>query len=304
MDNLLKYRVKAIVFALTKGGIPLHIIEEFYPFFIIGSGRCGTTLLRRILSANEGIYIPPENWSLGGLINKFKTYGLYEDWNTIVDIAIVTFCNDTQGWFEKIPTDLAKKLKNCPVKKRSLSFLINSMYHYHAGLLNVNCNRWGDKTPLNVNNLQPILQVFPNAKFIHLVRDGVDVVNSYKNRDGNGILKPAIRWLSAIEAVERFSKKYPDKILEIRYENLAKKPEVEAATICNFLSIPFDKNIFNIQKSSVTEDLEKYSHYKNALKPVFDKHIGKGRRELDQIELDKLAVKINPMLNKLGYETI
>src|SRR5204862_6929888 len=42
-------------------GRPYHGVQRCRPFFILGSGRCGTTLLRAMLEAHPDVHIPPEN---------------------------------------------------------------------------------------------------------------------------------------------------------------------------------------------------------------------------------------------------
>lgn len=304
MQKTLRSRIKAIIFALTKKGIPLHRNEDYNPFFIVGSGRCGTTLLRRILSANEDVYIPPENWALGRSIGSFKNHSWYDSWRTITEMTVAFHCYSTQGWFEKFPSNFVEEALQCEENKQSLSWLINQLYRYQAYENNVKCKRWGDKTPLNVNSMELILQVFPKAKFVHMLRDGVDVVNSYKNRDKNGVLGPAQRWVSAIQFVEKFKKKYPKKIIEIKYEDLVQEKEIEAKKVCSFLDITFDKNLLLVEKSNVTDDLKKHNHYRNALKPVTDNYIGRGRQDLTRDELDKIGNVMNSKLIELGYKSV
>jgi hypothetical protein len=52
---------------LAKPFLPIHRNEDIAPFFVVGPGRCGTKLLRRLLQASPAVHIPPEDWSMGGL---------------------------------------------------------------------------------------------------------------------------------------------------------------------------------------------------------------------------------------------
>src|SRR4051794_12157542 len=45
------------------------------PFFIIGAGRSGTTLLRLILTGHSRLQIPPETWFLEELVTRFPVVG-------------------------------------------------------------------------------------------------------------------------------------------------------------------------------------------------------------------------------------
>jgi len=302
----LLFRIRAILYSLFNGGIPFHRNEEVKPFFITGSGRCGTTLLRRILNANQEIHIPPENWALSTVIYKFRRLRFHMNWDTLVDLVAATHCQDTQGWFDIFPSDFVDNMRNLPEADQSLNRLIDQLYTYHATTVNKSCTRWGDKTPLNVNQMELILQVFPDAKFIHMVRDGVDVIYSWSNHQlyKNDIIGPAKRWKRAITSAKKFKGKYPDKIIDVRYEEMVRVPPQTVKKVCRYLGIPFDPDILEVEGNRLSSDLDKQDHYKNVLAPITDEHIGKGRRELKQKDKNFLKQEINSELVKLGYEPL
>jgi len=289
--------------AFLKKGIPWHLNEKESPFFIIGSGRCGTTLLRRVLTSVEGIHIPPENWALHDLCWRFEKYRMLEDWDTSVDIAAIAHFESTQGWFKEIPEQFIRIAKKCPKKDQSIYWLLDSLYRYHSKLKDIQCTRWGDKTPLNVNLLPYLIDIFPDAKFIHLLRDGVDVVHSWKKQGhyGDDVIKPAQRWYKSVTTANNFIEKYPDKFLQIRYENLVQNPQIVTEEVCNYLSISLPDNILKVEQSSVTDDLKKHEHYKNALKPITNDFVGKGRRLLSKEEKVKIKPIINDLLKEYEY---
>ncbi len=72
-------------------GYPLRGEERFRPFFIIGVGRSGNTLFRRILTAHSELHIPPETFVLGECIRKFKRYGRWLDWPDAVSLIMGLF---------------------------------------------------------------------------------------------------------------------------------------------------------------------------------------------------------------------
>jgi len=83
----LKKALKNILFKLKLskpfGGYPLHKDEKISPFFIIGSGRCGTTLMRRILITHPDICIPPETFVLSQWISLYQRYN-NTNWKDLV----------------------------------------------------------------------------------------------------------------------------------------------------------------------------------------------------------------------------
>ena len=60
------------------------------PFFIIGSGRSGNTLLRRILQASPELHIPPESYVLGPVIKAFRRHRKAR-WNDLVTLVAGAF---------------------------------------------------------------------------------------------------------------------------------------------------------------------------------------------------------------------
>ena len=306
VKNSFLFRGRGIYYSLFKKGIPFHLNEKVEPFFIVGSGRCGTTLLRRILNNKNGTYIPPENWALSKIIFKFRRLRIHMNWDTLVDLTVAAHYQDTQEWFDSFPSDFVREIRKFPKTDQSLSQLINQLYIYHAKALDKNCVRWGDKTPLNINYMELILQVFPKAKFIHMVRDGVDVVYSWSKHPlyENDLIQPAKRWCSAITSAKKFKQKYRNRILEIRYEDLVRTPDDVLAKVSSFLDIPFNLERLKVQNAKIPQDIAKHDHYKNVLKPITDDHVGKGRRNLNSNDKVKLEQIMNPYLKELGYEPL
>lgn len=202
-------------------GYPLHLNEQIHPFFIIGSGRSGNTLLRRILYNHSTLHIPPETYVLGNGI-KFFSVNRKLLWRELVFSTLAQFEYYPEfETFEISLRPLAWKLIHLPPDKRSLAFILDAFYRYHAEQHKIVCQRWGDKTPINTFALDRIYSVFPEAQFIHIIRDGCDVVASYrKARIYTNILEAANRWVSAITVAQNFIKSHPENCLEIRYEEL------------------------------------------------------------------------------------
>jgi len=303
----LRSRLRGIYYALTKKAIPLHRGEQSRPFFIVGSGRCGTTLLRRILQASDEIHIPPENWSLAYSIHHFDQNRWYLGWEQLVDIVVSAHAHRSYDWFEDPPTSLIKEVCAWSKEKRSLYRLVDRIYRYHGEVNDASFDRWGDKTPLNVKHMESMLGVFIDCRFIHLIRDGLDVVYSYKTRfdySGN-ISEPALRWRSAVTNAREFESEYPDLILEIRYEDLVRNPEREVRRICNFIEVEYRREILNDKKPiEKAVKIDNKPHYKNVKNEISTESIEKGRRKMDTQNKKKVASFIQDKMVEVGYRPI
>lgn len=285
---------------------PLRGQEDIRPFFIIGSGRSGNTLLRRVLQAHSELHIPPENHALGAAITVYRrNRGL--PWPHLVDLVLGTF-QFSHGFdaFELELRPLAEQLHEAPDDKRDLAHLLDAFYRFHAEAHEQRCVHWGDKTPLNTFNAFKIASVFPGVRFIHMVRDGVDVVESYVRA---GLISShedaARRWSSSVQTARQVQRRYAQQFFEIRYEELVREPERVVRGVCDFLSIAFEPAMLSqTTHASSMGDVVRYTHHARALLPISADSIGEGRRKLDRRTLRALSHVIGPQLEDLGYDPV
>jgi hypothetical protein len=300
-------RLRGIYYALTKKAIPLHRGEQSQPFFIVGSGRCGTTLLRRVLQASEEIHIPPENWSLAYSIRHFDHNRWYLGWVQLADIVVSAHAHRSTRWFDEPPAKLVEELERWPESKKSLYQLIDRIYRYHGEIVNAKFSRWGDKTPLNIRHMRQIISVFNDAKFINMIRDGVDVAHSWSKLDkyAGDVVRPGRRWKNAVNSGREFARDHPESILNVRYERLVSEPRETTQEVCNFIGIKYEKNMLLSEKHYDNLRVAKeIPHYKNVFDSISTKSIKKGRKKMSIKNKKKLKNIINKDLEEMGYEKI
>ncbi len=283
---------------------PLHRGEPYRPFFIVGSGRSGNTLLRRLLQASPEIHIPPETYVLGKVIRSFRRYRLVMRWEHLVHLTLSMFEFYPEfDTFEISLRPLAQRLLNTPPGSRSLALILDSFYRFHGEETGKKFSVWGDKTPNNSYALDRIFSTFPKAQFIHILRDGADVVPSLiKAGIRVDLPSAAKRWQTSVAAVQQFIKKHPENCHELRYENLVQSPQKTMAPLFEFLKLPFDPALIDSQAPANTmRDLTKYSHLSNVMDPISTDSIGKGRKELSSEQKQVLQEMLGADLKRLGY---
>lgn len=263
---------------------PIYLNNSISPFFIIGSGRSGNTLLRRLLNNHTQLFIPPETFVLGSVINTFQIFRGAR-WEEIVTLVYDKF--EMHPEFETFGIDSLKELKKemiqLPEKKKSLDNLLNSFYLFYAKQHGINKEKWGDKTPLNVFSLKKIEKVFPNGKYIHIIRNPYDSIYSYVNaKIYDNYQDAALRWVNAVKLSKRFGEDR-NEYLEIFYEDLVSKPEREIKKICSFLNIVFEEKMFSENKEFLG-DINLRPHHANVLKSINTNSIGKGLKKLSNQE--------------------
>ena len=283
--------------------IPLNENPNLYnPFFIIGSGRSGNTLIRAVLNNNSKISIPPESFVLSSIIKKHYIYS-FLNWDEYSSLIL--------GEFQKIPKEfpwnldynqIKMDLLNLKKEERSLAKIIDFIYTSHSNKTFPDFQVWGDKTPLNTLNLFWINKLFPNAKYINLIRDGRDVVNSYlKYGRYNNINEACRRWILSIKNVEKF-KKINSNILNIKYEDFVTNPERKSIEICNFLGISYEDKMLEYHKNLNLMGDTLLSHHRNLKNPINQNSIGKWKNELSFREQAVVENLLYHYLKKYNYE--
>jgi hypothetical protein len=103
---------------------------------------------------------------------------------------------------------------------------------------------WGDKTPAYMLSITRIGRALPEARFIHLIRDGRDVALSQTARAINEQPPPpaqAARWVKRItKSREQADKLGDERYIETRYEDLVRDPEPALRRICEFAELDWD----------------------------------------------------------------
>jgi protein-tyrosine sulfotransferase len=283
---------------------PVHKNEPYNPFFIVGSGRSGNTLLRRILASHGSYHIPPETYVLGAVITRYWQVS-HMDWDDIVPFmySFFQFHEEFETFEVKNLSELVRTVRRAEQNQRSLAFIINAFYEWHARQHGIAFKRWGDKTPLNVYALKRLHKVFPNAQFIHIVRDGGDVVASYLEA---GIYQSAEeaawRWRTAVSLCRQFGQANPGSYLEVRYEDLVTEPRETVGRICAFLGTPFDERMLELSEDTARlGDVPRREHHSEVLKPISADRIGKGRKALSEEQKRLVSAIIAKQLAELGY---
>lgn len=276
---------------------PLGTTRGTNPFFIIGSGRSGTTLLRRILSAHPDLVIPPENSKLSSLAGVNRRFG-GAPWEDFVNIVYAKF--EYQKDFDTFEISdlygLVEKAISWKKNERTVGNLVDEFYKHYLSRHKKAAKRWGDKTPLNTLYLRDIHKMYPNAQYIHMVRDPYDVVLSYVRTGlSPNILHAAKRWAVSVGEARRFGERYKKQFLEISYENLVRSPHDITLKVCGFLEIDYVAGMEGVLSNNLG-DVQKYEHHSNVMKPISDEHLGKGKQSMtdEEIEIVKSVVSSIP----------
>ena len=202
------------------------------PFFVVGSARSGTTLLRVILNAHSQVAVPPES----RFITELWTGTSEVDRDEFV--ARLSAHRQFQGW-DLEPAAVLSRLPDRQVVPYPDA--IEAAYAAYARARNK--SRWGDKTPRYVMSIPFLAELFPAARFIHLVRDGRNVALSYAKVPfgPKTVPKAAAVWSQRVTAGVRDGRPLGDgRYMELRYEDLVADPEEQTRKLCQFIDLAFE----------------------------------------------------------------
>ena len=273
------------------------------PFFIVGCPRSGTTLLQLLVATHPNIAIPPESHIFDRFSKYFDNYGELEEYPNL-KLLVKDLLEDyhIRDWELGVTVgDFCAQLQEKSIK--GVISLLMGMYTRKEGKV-----RWGDKTPQHTLYLNEIKNVFPEAKFIHLIRDGRDVaVSSSKIFVGPpSIYGIAQEWRKYVFLFEQFKETLnPGSYIEIKYEKMVRNTQSELNRIFEFLEeepIHIGTEVPN--SSAKVFYLQADAHMFSLKKPISDKKIGSFKKVFNDRQIEIFESIAGDALNLYGYQML
>ncbi len=205
---------------------------------IVGAPRSGTTLLRFMLDAHPDMAIPPETGFLA-LAEPATRPKLEYPYGFVA--AVMNYPPGSPNWpdfgISAEELDTAIRL----IEPFDLADAFRAFYRLYAARMNK--PRWGDKTPVYVRHIETLRGLLPEARFIHIVRDGRDACLSWSKtwfRPSDDFATTVRQWREWVLAGRRQGEK-TNSYLEIRYEDLVANPVEVLKSVCRFIALEFDE---------------------------------------------------------------
>ena len=273
------------------------------PFFIVGVHRSGTTLLRYMLSSSPRIYIPPESDFLPRFFLKSPQTALDEkEVEKILGIIFgrYRFVKEWEGMRPDPKSFYAQMELKTPAG------FLEHLYRQYAR--QKGAFRWGDKTPIYSSYIDLIHQIFPKAKFIHIIRDGRDVALSMLDKWGEkelhvDIYFAARNWVRRIQEAQASGKELGSTLYhELSYESLVDSPEQNLREICDFLEEPFVEEMVSHHRQA-RDEIERGSFHDSVRQPANKSRIGRWQNEMSSADLRLFEGVAGPLLKELDYGT-
>ena len=211
------------------------------PFFVVGSGRSGTTLLQSILNGHSRLYIPPETHFIEALAAGLPL----SDPLTAEQVQDAVDRITTHWRWSANKIDSSELLAEAVALDRPrMADILNIIYQQH--LRRTGKPRWGDKTPRYIRYVPQILAIYPDARFIHLIRDGRDVAISMANVNWGPSYDRDFAWARAVRlGIDYRNAPFAQRILEVRYEDMVHDLEATVRRACAFIGEEFEPSMLD-----------------------------------------------------------
>jgi hypothetical protein len=159
---------------------------------------------------------------------------------------------------------------------------------------------WGDKSPYTLLDIPLVTHLLPNARFIHVIRDGRAVAVSHRDRQYSYLKLGINTWKYMLVKGRIYgnilgSRRYT----EVIFEELVSSPQREMQEVCRFLGVDYEEQMLDLGRSEATSGTKAY------VKPEFDKEkIAGWRAKLSSNEIRELEQIAGDLLQALGYDLL
>ena len=264
------------------------------PFaFFVGTNGSGTTLHRAIFDSHPDLAIPGEARFVAKLADGNREKG-YDNERFLKDLGK----DDRFENWGLDAGDMEMALNDPPVGDYPEA--VRRLYRLYAEQRGK--ARYGDKTQSNIHHLPLLADLFPEAKFVHAVRDGRDVALAHT--DGTKIEQVAVSWKRRVTAGREAGESLgPDRYIESRFEELIEDTEGSVRRLCDFLDLPFDPQMLTYYERA--GDIVSTTAVPDRHKDIFlppTKGLRDWRHELSDDQVARFEALAGPLLTRLGYE--
>jgi hypothetical protein len=267
------------------------------PLIVLGVSRSGTTLLRVVLDRSTGIAIPDESFFVPLLARR---HGRTIDADRFLDdIARIP---TIRAWGVRVD-DVRPRIRAGMATGDAIAAIFEAYAERHGK------PRWGDKTPMYMRHLPLLERLFPEAQYVHLVRDGRDAALSFLEMPEGTFTRTwahpttpaqfACLWRKEVSAARALGGRAGDaRYHEVRYEDLVGNPDRTVAAICRFAAIPFEPEMLAY---AGTVDVSDKPHQLRLRRPPTP-GVRSWREDMSAPDVPAFETVAGDLLAELGYE--
>jgi hypothetical protein len=274
---------------------------NYRPIFIAGCDRSGTTLLGDLLGKSRWSITTPESQFIHDLL---------------IQIGLGSFRSPeaAAAWllehFRYVAWDMPLTLRELAdlIDLERPRVTIENLIASYARLTHPEkhgADVWIDHTPDNFKYQAMLKRLFPEARFIHIVRDGRAVCASIMPLDWgpNNAYTASRHWSTRLQEAMAVEVAEGDNCLRVRFEDLLSQPQEVIRRICGFIDLPFDASLLDGGGLAVPA----FSRDQHRLvgKPIDASRADDWRRKLSAAEIRDFESYplAHTLLSRMGYQT-
>ncbi len=275
------------------------------PVFIVGANRSGTTLLRLILNAHSEMAIPDE-------INYFYSFRGASDYRRwwapdLTTDEYAEFVDDFLQTNRAVTPELdverlREEILSGPPNLRRPYRLLLERWAQHYGK-----SRWGEKTPGNLYSAHLIMSMFPDARFIQLVRDPRAVVHSMQRVSffPDDVIFNALNLRKSLtDGQAHLETSVPaSQRMTVRYEDLVEDPVPLLRRLCTFAGLDFEPSMlaFHEDAAQYMTGAASNSFNTTATHPISQSRADAWTRQLSEEDVALIDVVTRDAMTTFGY---
>ncbi|MGH2793919.1 MAG: sulfotransferase family protein [Actinomycetota bacterium] len=271
-----------------------------FPFFV-GCGRSGTSLLRAIFDSSSAMNVPYDTHFILYLAKRRKRYERANGFAIDAFVEDLASQYDFKRWVIGID-DIRGDLNARP--PADYADAIRRIFRLSAE--REGKPRYGNKSPVHVREIGTLAGLFPDGRFVHILRDGRDVALSYLNVafGPSTVEAAALRWKRHVTSGRRAGAGIGEaRYREVSYEALLDEPERTTRELCAFLEVPFEDSMLRYYErtAELHAGADTPKHHRNLNLPP-TKGLRDWRQEMTPEDVRTFETIAGDVLSELGYE--
>ncbi len=277
--------------------------------FVVGAPRSGTTLLQSLLACHPDVYTAPETFLFSKAI---RSLGHVRSLPPLIKFGLRPSYTvaQAQELLRRIANVVEKPLAisddafaglSAEIPFRTISELLFNQFNTKQKKIFL------EKTPSHIFYIDEIQELFPEARFIHIVRDPRDVIVSFNRMLGmqgkarRSVFELTKLWLDHVHAGERHG------LYAIRYEDLVEAPEQMLEEVFRSLSLSFDQSYLKAYDQVLLESIPDSKSWRrgngpnNEIKQVNNQSVHNYRKHLTSQQIKQVESLTASEMKRFGY---
>jgi len=274
------------------------------PIFIVGTERSGSNLLRLILNAHSRIAIPHPPHILNYFQPIEATYGdlaRAHAFSRLVDDILRLISVHIHPWEIRVQRDRILR-EAWPRNTFGVFCAIYDQFLDATGKA-----RWGCKSTFMIEHAPCIVERYPEARFVWLIRDPRDVAASARR----SVFGPCHPWLTArLWAHQQrlglaLEEQRSSHLIRIHYEELITGTKAVLSRICAFLGEDLESDMFHFDRTQEARRCSALSAcWRNTGTGMLSHNAGKFITDLTSRETALVEHTAAPVMRSLGYRPV